>query len=142
MLDQCGPGLTCVSIITQERWPITNRPGPDKLYENSFINSKKPARCRPGKGSVDEFTSICVYVSSCKLVAIIIEVENESCEKDEDCLSGMTCVKHYRFYDEKNVNPPNGRPAYIEQEIRNRTTGICMGRPGSVANISSFFCSY
>ena len=88
----------------------------------------------PGKGSVDKFASIYVYVFSCKLIAIIIEDENESCEKDEDCKPQLTCVKHSHVY----IYNKTEEKFSIQDIPKNKTTGKCMDRPGRVANLFPF----
>ena len=142
LLDQCLPGLTCVHRVrTEERMRIPNT---NQFYERIEHRNKR-AMCRPGKGSVDKFTSIYVYVSSCKLIAIIIEDEGESCESNEDCQEELTCMKHVRV---EHVKPgskdSNGRLQFriVDTQAMTHNIGKCMRGPGSVANISSFFDSY
>ena len=139
LLDQCLPGLTCVHRVrTEERMRIPNT---HKFYER-ISHSNKTAICRPGKGSVDKFTSIYVYVSSSKLIAIIIEDEGESCESDKDCQEELTCMKHVRV---EHVNPGSKDSATGRLQFRifnnvqkTRKIGKCMRGPGSVANLFIF----
>ena len=136
-LGQCRPGLICrYSFRLVYRMPM---PGMNKFFENS-TDITKPARCREEtKGSVDQFTSIYVYVSSCKLIEIIIEGEDEPCEKDEECHPEMICVKRVRV-DKVSYNIPGLR--IVDSRIvtvgPQKKTGKCKRKPGSVANLFFF----
>ena len=137
LLDQCLPGLTCVHRVrTEERMRIPNT---NQFYERIEHRNKR-AMCRPGKGSVDKFTSIYVYVSSCKLIAIIIEDEGENCESDKDCQEELTCMKYVRVEHVNQKEDSKGRLQYRLFDNRQITHNIgkCKRGPGSVANLFIF----